>query len=229
MHIRKSILGLLRITTLLASALMALPSYATLITGTFSGVARGETRSWYDGSATSFAVPVTGSFSFETSLPDGCCPPVVDVLGPGSVLYQGSPIAFDFAVHVFGGDTGTGEVDDYWQDSIVLLQEDTQQSFDVGGGGPYWYWSMTFVDPDGGLFQNFDPATFDPRQVDIDTSFAEFSGNIRSYGATVDFDTLSFDGYPRSIPEPVTLGLFGVGLFMLAALGRRPQRDSRIP
>lgn len=43
MHIRKSVLGLLRVAALLAGALIAVPGNATLVTGTFSGVARGDT------------------------------------------------------------------------------------------------------------------------------------------------------------------------------------------
>lgn len=225
MRIRESILGLLRVTVLLASALFALPSNAMFITGTFSGVARGNTNNWSDGTTTPFAVPVTGSFSFQTKLPGGCCPPEVDAVGPGTVLYRGNPIRFDFTVDVFGQHIGSDVIDDGWEDSIVLAKEGAQQSFRVGGGGPYWYWSMIFVDQDGGLFKNFDPGTFDPRQVDIGASYADFSGDIRSYGAIVDFDTLIFDGYPRPVPEPLTLGLFGAGLLMLVARRRTMPRS----
>lgn len=221
MSIRGRIREFLCTTAMLTGALMALPSEATLITGSFSGIASGESRSWYDGTITSFAVPVTGSFSFETTLPAGAEPTVE----PGSLSYQG--YLFEFAIHVFDEDIGTEGREGAWEDTVTLLDNGSEQTFRVGGGGPYWYWTISFIDSDGGLFENFDAETFDPGQVDISASFAEFSGDIRSYGATIDFSTLVFDGYPQSVPEPTTLGLFGAGLLVLAVRGRRRPRDPR--
>jgi hypothetical protein len=221
MGIRGRIRGFLCITAMLTGTLLALPSQATLITGSFSGIASGESRDWYDGTITSFAIPVTGSFSFETAIPSGEQP----VVEPGSLSFRGQ--MFDFAVYGLDEVLDTKDRDRFGEDTVTLLQNGPEQTFRVGGGGPYWYWRMSFLDPDGGLFANFDPETFDPGQVDIGASFAEFSGDIRSYGATLDFSTLVFDGYPQSVPEPATLGLFGAGLLILAVRRRRAGRDPR--
>ena len=226
MCIRGSIRGIKRITALLAGVLIALPSHAMLITGSFEGIANGQTVSWSDGSITPFAIPITGTFAFETEIPSGSQP----IVEPGSFSYSGSEgRLFQFATHIFGEDKGSAQVEGGWEDTITLLQEGSQQTLRADGGGPYWYWVMTLVDPDGGLFQNFNPETFDPRQVDLGASFIDFSGDIRSYGAIIKFTTLAFDGYPpQSVPEPTTLGLFGAGLLLFALRRRRAQRGSRI-
>lgn len=221
MGIRGRIRKFLCATAMLASALPALPSEAMLITGSFSGIASGESTNWFDGTITSFAVPVTGRFSFETSVPAAAEP----IVQPGSVSYQGS--LFEFAIHVFDEDIGSADREGAWEDTVTLLQNGSEQTFRVGGGGPYWYWTMSFVDPHGGLFDSFDPETFDPGQVNIGASFAAFSGDIRSYSATIDFNTLVFDGYPQSVPEPAALGLFGAGLLVLSIRRRRRPRDPR--
>ena len=82
-------------------------------------------------------------------------------------------------------------------------------------------WTLGLVDPDGGLFRNFDPATFDATQVDIGQSFFNFSDDIRSYRATVAFDSLTIDGHSQQVPEPATLSLLGIGLLLLPLIRRR--------
>jgi hypothetical protein len=213
------------IAALTLAALASPPAAATLITGSFSGIARGEIRDWGDGTITPFAEPVTGRFSFETAIPppSGCCDP--PIREPGSLFYQGR--LFDFSAHVFDDDTDSALYEGSDYDSVTLLDDGTRQSFGLRGGGPYWYWAMTFVAADGGLFQDFDPESFDPTQVDLGASWADFSGDIRSYGSIVSFDTLVFDGYPALVPEPATFGLFATGLLLMARRKRRCVRLRR--
>ena len=210
-------------TAFVLAALVSPAVEAVLLTGTFTGTANGFKSNPWDGTLTPITSPATGSFAFETSLPDTsgwpdycCAPPTV---GPGSLDYDGT--VFEFNVRAFGREVGNQTIGRYWSDSVTMLEEGAQQSFQVRGGGPYWYWSMSFLDPDGGLFRDFNPETFDPRQVDLSRSFAEFSGDIRSYGATISFDTVVFDGYSQAVPEPAPLGLFGAGLLLVALMKRR--------
>ena len=204
--------SIIRLAALLAAILGYQPASAISITGfsgSFTGTATGEFRNNADGTSTPFAEPVTGQFAVDTVIPEeDCCGP--PQLEPGRFHYNG-PV-FTFSVQAFGYEIGSSTTMSDGPDSVTLLDDGTEQSFRVTGGGPYWYWTMEFVAPDGGLFQDFDPMTFDPTRIDMSRSFAAFSDNIRSYGALVEFDSLAFDGYPSQVPEPATLGLFGMGL-----------------
>lgn len=198
----------------------------TGFSGTFSGIASGERRNPADDTIIPFMEPVTGWFAVDTVIPppypEGCCdPPLVE---PGRLSYT-APV-FSFSVQAFGREIGSNIIGS-GPDGVTLFEEGTAQSFTVGGGGPYWNWSMGFAAPEGGLFENFDPMTFDPTRVDMSRSFAAFSDDIRSYRAAVAFDSLVFDGYPSQVPEPTTLGLFGAGLLMLGFARRRACRSLR--
>lgn len=104
---------------------------------------------------------------------------------------------------------------------VTWAQDGPGQSVTVTGGGPYAYWTLGLVDPDGGMFRDFDPLTFDPTQVNVGLSYFDFSDDIRTYGATMTFDSLTLDGHTLPVPEPTTLGLFGAGMLLLALTGRR--------
>lgn len=79
----------------------------------------------------------------------------------------------------------------------------------------------------GGLFQDFDLATFDPARIDTELSSAAFSDNIRSYRALISFDTLTFEGFPSQVPEGATRGLFSLGLALLAFASRQRKDEKR--
>ena len=219
----------IRVAALLTATLGSQSAWALPITGfsgSFSGTASGNFISRLDGSATPFTEPVTGSFAISTVIPppypDGCCSP--PQMEPGYLHYNGWVL--NLSIQAFGREIASN-FSDNWPDSVTLAEEGTAQSLSVAGGGPYWGWSMEFVAPGGGLFQDLDPMTFDPTQVDMSRSFATFSDDIRSYGARVSFDSLLFDGYPSQVPEPATLALFGAGLLMLLFTRRGGARTLR--
>jgi len=206
-----------------AAFLLAALSYqssAGTIEGSFTGTASGGRDNARNGTYTPYSgEPVTGGFSLNTDLPPpdtGCCDP--PTLEDGKLFYRA--FVFDFSIHAFDHDISNAELDDF-PNSVTWADDGLSQSLTVTGGGPYWYWVLGLVDPDGGLFSNFDPATFDATQVDIGKSFFNFSDDIRSYGATVAFDTLTIDGHSLQVPEPATLGLLGLGLLLLPLAKRR--------
>ena len=211
-------------TILLAGSLRSELAHAAYVTGTFSGTASGDRDNW-NGTSTPFAEPVSARFSLDMTLPDpgACCPYCCFVSQePGSLTYQGEHL-FDISIQAFGRDISSID-NKYWLDGITLAQDGTGQSVTASGGGPYWGWSLNFVNSQGGLFHDFDPATFDPTHVDIDESYATFSDDIRSYYARVTFDSVGFDGYPVSIPEPASAGLLTLGVLILACTRRRSPR-----
>ena len=213
-------------TILLAGALRSEPAHAVYITGTFGGTASGDMNNW-NGTSTPFVEPVSGQFSLDMTLPDpgACCPYCCFVSQePGSLTYQGEHL-LDISIQAFGREiSSTGNK--YWLDSITLGQDGAGQSVTARGGGPYWGWSLNFINSDGGLFDDFDPATFDPAHVNIEESYATFSDDIRSYYARVTFDTVSFDGSALSVPEPSSVGLLALGALLLAS-ARRKHRSGR--
>jgi hypothetical protein len=140
------------------------------------------------------------------------------VLEDGRLFY--SAFVFQFSIHAFDRDISDAGLD-YFPNGVTWAEDGPAQSLTVTGGGPYWNWTLGLVDPDGGLFRNFDPATFDATQVDIGQSFFNFSDDIRSYRATVAFDSLTIDGHSQQVPEPATLSLLGVGLLLLPLIRRR--------
>lgn len=211
-------------TVLLAGALSSEPTRAAYITGAFSGTATGDMNNW-NGTHTPFVEPVSGQFSLAMTLPDpgACCPYCCSVSEElGSLTYQGQHL-FDVSIQAFGRDISSIN-NKYWLDSITLAQDGTGQSVRASGGGPYWGWSLTFINSAGGLFHDYDPTTFDPTQVDISQSYATFSDDIRSYQASVSFASLGFDGYPLSVPEPASAGLLALGVLILGCTRRRTRR-----
>ncbi|HEY4365689.1 MAG TPA: PEP-CTERM sorting domain-containing protein [Steroidobacteraceae bacterium] len=204
-----------------ALVLLAVPSLepANAIEGTFSGTASGTIND-YDGTQSPFPGEfVTGNFGLSTEIPlpypDGCCD--APVFQDGSFYY--TPFVFGFGIHAFGRDISNANLD-YFPNGVTWADEGRAQSQTVTGGGPYWNGTLGLAAPNGGMFRNFDPATFDATRVDIDHSYFSLD-DIHAYRAVVAFDNLTIDGYSQQVPEPASLGLFGAGLLMFAFASRR--------
>ncbi|HEY4365690.1 MAG TPA: hypothetical protein VGN07_00510 [Steroidobacteraceae bacterium] len=210
--------SLLCAAAFLAAALASQPAGASFITGSFSGIATGNLNNPANGTQSPFAESVTGTFLFDTTIPPTEPYSNPPTLADGVFTYSGQ-FAFDLAVRFMGQDL-PGAVLLSGSNHAELVDRGAGQSFTLSSGGPYQYGILSFADPDGRLFSNFDPTTFDPRQVDIGQSFVRFSDNIRLYNATVAFDSLIFDGYPQQVPEPATLGMLALGLLLLLPFTR---------
>lgn len=188
-------------------ACLPVAAFSAAITGSFSGVADGwrmvgPGEQWFFEDE-----PIAGTFAFASEYDEA---DVYD--SPESVMYFGWPVAVSF--DLFGYTTFFDPDPGSYAFALTLGESQQQQTAELWFFAAYSNASLSFVAPSGGLFDRFDPRTFNPNAVDVAASHANFSGHTRSGYASVRFDRITFDGYtPAPIPEPMTLGLLAMGVF----------------
>jgi PEP-CTERM motif len=209
----KAAIGSLLLAACLPSTALAVP-----ITGSFAGIANGWRTIGYGEQWSYDNEPVTGTFAFETSFDEGTV-----YENPDSVMYFDWPVSVSF--DLFGYTASFSPESDGYSVALILGESQQRQTAELWFFAAYSNASLTFVAPNGGLFDSFDPETFNPAAVDIAASYATFSSHTRSDSASVRFDRITFDGFePTPVPEPLTLSLFAAGLLGMWSMRRRPAR-----
>jgi hypothetical protein len=210
--------------TIRTAAAIAALSFSQLalaipITGTFNGLAEGWRIVEFGGPQVAFDnEPVTGSFSLETTFSGADVYPDTNSVG-----YFGWPVRF--TVTLFGDERVFENEDQGFTHALILSESGQAQTAQLFFFAAYANANLYLTAPNGNLFTNFDPATFNPAAVSVAASSAQFSANTRAEGVAVRFTDIRFDGYePQPLPEPGTLALFGLGLIAIGTLRRRPNR-----
>jgi hypothetical protein len=199
---------ILRIGCAAGLMLVGVPAHAVYLTGSFSGVAFDSERIQgiemygdFDGKR------VFGTFGFEAETTSTPAPASLTFRVPGIASYDFSDRAF-----VQFLDTGTRQ-----SIEILALGDIAYASGSLILSGPPG--SLSLLPSQGGISTGIDLTTFDPTSIVLGSARADF-GQRRGPSGSVRLDRLRFDKY-RSVPEPATLALFGIGLLGVLMLSRK--------
>jgi len=210
----------IRIAAAVAAFGVSQLAVAIPITGSFTGLADGWRIVGSPRDQVFFTdEPVTGHFSFERVFSGADIYPDTNSVG-----YFGWPV--NFTVDLFGYERVFENEEQGFTHALILSESEGSQAAELFFFAAYANASLRLVAPEGGLFTNFDPATFDLTAVSVAASTASFSANTRGEGVNVRFLDIRFDGTePHPVSEPGSIALLGLGLLAVGVM-RRPQRTT---
>ncbi len=196
---RQLLLAVVTTTLMLTGA----EAQATIITGTFSGIAQ-DSRLDPTGRTNFNGERVSGTFSLD--------PTAITIPNwPGPVYL--STLEFDaHGQHLIYSNDGNEPSDTTWSHTAAGDSLDINPSF-----LPYYNADLHIAGPFGGLFSTNDLSSFNLGAVDFADSFAAFFGG-REFGATISLDQISANGISAaSVPEGSSTSLLAAGLLLLGA------------